>query len=117
MPFLRHYANGAAIGAVELTKELTIGRAKDNTIVLDDGTVSSHHASVCQRGNDYVMIDNGSTNGIQFNGKKVVEHVFAENDVVTLGTHDFEFVHKLPQEFEKTLRIKKSWIPGVYYTE
>jgi pSer/pThr/pTyr-binding forkhead associated (FHA) protein len=117
MAFLRHYANGAAVGAVELSDTLTIGRSKDNTIVLDDGTVSAQHAKVCLRDGNFVMIDCESTNGVQYNGKKVAEHVFAENDVVTIGTHDFEFVHKLPQEFEKTLKIKKSWIPGVYYTE
>lgn len=117
MPFLKHYANGASIGAVAIAGELTIGRAKGNTIVLDDGTVSAYHAKICRRGKDFVMIDCDSTNGIQYNGKKVKQHVFAENDIVTIGTHDFEFVHKLPQEFEQTLKIKKSWIPGVYYTK
>ena len=117
MPFLRHYANGASVGAVELVETLTIGRGRDNTIVLDDGTVSGHHAKVCKRDKHFVMIDCDSTNGIQFLGKKVKEHVFNENDIVTIGTHDFEFVHKLPQDFEKTLKIKKSWIPGVYFTE
>ena len=117
MAFLRHYANGASVGAVELGDTVTIGRAKENNIVLDDGTVSGQHAKVCRRGNEFVMIDCNSTNGIHFKGKKVSEHVFKENDVVTIGTHDFEFVHKLPQDFTKTLKIKKSWIPGVYYTE
>lgn len=117
MPFLRHYANGVSVGAVELGEELTIGRSQDNTIVLDDGTVSARHATVCKRGNQYVMVDSDSTNGIQYNGKKVREHVFQENDIVTIGTHDFEYVLNLPQAFEQTLKIKKSWIPGVYYTE
>lgn len=117
MPFLRHYANGASVGAVELEKRLTIGRSNDNGIVLDDGTVSGYHAEVQKRGDQFVMVDCNSTNGIQFNGKKIKEHYFTDNDVVTIGTHDFEFVHTLPQEFEQTLKIKKSWIPGIYYTE
>lgn len=117
MPYLRHYANGAPIGAIELTESISIGRADDNTIVLQDGTVSSHHAQVEKRGDTYLMVDNNSTNGIQFKGKKVPEHAFSNNDIVTIGTHDFEFVHTLPQEFDQTLKIKKSWIPGVYYTE
>ena len=117
MPYLRHYANGASVGAVELVDDLSIGRSNDNAIVLDDGTVSACHAKVCKRDDQFVMVDCDSTNGIQFNGKKVKEHIFSENDVVTIGTHDFEFVHSLPQEFEQTLKIKKSWIPGVYYTE
>ena len=118
MPFLRHYANGASIGAVELGKQvLTIGRANDNTIVLDDGTVSGQHAKVSRRGDVYVMEDCDSNNGLSHNGKRIKEHVFTENDIVTIGTHDFEYVHSLPQDFEKTLKIKKSFIPGVYYTE
>jgi len=114
MPFLRHYANGVSVGAVELGDTLTIGRTKENTIVLDDGTVSARHAKVGRRSDVFVMEDCDSTNGISFNGKKVKEHIFKESDVVTIGTHDFEFVHKLPQDFEKPLNIKKSCIPGVY---
>ncbi|MEX1032892.1 MAG: FHA domain-containing protein [Cellvibrionaceae bacterium] len=117
MAYLRHYANGAAVGAVELTDFLTIGRGADNTIVLDDGTVSAQHATVKKQGDLYVMADCRSTNGIAFGGKRVDDHIFAVGDVVTIGTHEFEFVHELPDDFTKTLKIKKSWIPGVYYTE
>lgn len=117
MPFLRHYANGAVIGAVELTDTLTIGRAPDNTIVLDDGTVSGEHALVEKKGDLYVMVDRESTNGVFFKGSRIKDHIFAEGDVVAIGTHEFEFVHELADEFARTLKIKKSWIPGVYYTE
>ncbi|GAB1265953.1 hypothetical protein NBRC116493_18320 [Aurantivibrio infirmus] len=117
MPYLRHFANGSPIGAVELGEAVTIGRHNTNTIVLDDGTVSGEHAMVKAHGDLYVMVDCNSTNGILFNGKRVDEHVFADGDVIAIGTHEFEFVHQLPHEFEKTLKIKKSWIPGVYYTE
>ncbi|MGQ9426038.1 FHA domain-containing protein [Gilvimarinus sp. F26214L] len=117
MAFLRHYANGAVVGAVELTDTLTIGRAADNTIVLDDGTVSARHANVNKKGDQYVITDANSTNGIFFGGKRVSDHTFADGDVITLGTHEFEFLHELPEEFAKTLKIKKSWIPGIYYTE
>ncbi|MCW8196575.1 FHA domain-containing protein [Proteobacteria bacterium 005FR1] len=117
MAFLRHYANGAVIGAVELMDSLTIGRAADNTIVLDDGTVSAEHAIVQKNGELYVMVDCDSTNGLFFRGSRIKEHIFAEGDVVAIGTHEFEFVHELADEFAQTLKIKKSWIPGVYYTE
>lgn len=117
MAFLRHYANGAVVGAVELTDFLTVGRTADNTIVVDDGTVSARHATVRKTGDLHVMADCNSTNGILFDGKRVSEHIFADGDVVTIGTHEFEFLHQLPDEFAKTLKIKKSWIPGVYYTE
>lgn len=117
MAFLRHYANGNVIGAVELGDFLTIGRATDNTIVLDDGTVSSRHAQVEKQGDSYIIKDCGSTNGLFFRGERIEEHVFEEGDVVMVGTHEFEYVHQLSDEFARTLKIKKSWIPGVYYTE
>lgn len=117
MAFLRHYANGAVIGAVELTDSVSLGRAVDNVIVLDDGTVSAHHAIVERRGDVYVIVDRDSTNGLFFKGSRVREHVFAEGDVLTIGTHEFEFVQEVRDGFARTLKIKKSWIPGVYYTE
>lgn len=117
MPFLRHFANGAPVGAIELSDEITIGRAPGNSVQIDDGTVSAQHALVRRAGDKFVIVDCDSTNGVAFQGKKVKQHEFAEGDVVTLGTHDFEFLNRLPQEFEKTLKIRKSWIPGLYYTE
>ncbi len=117
MPFLRHYANGTSVGVIELTDRVTIGRSKRNTIVLDDLTVSGVHAEVTRRANFYVIADADSTNGIYFGNDKVDEHVFAVGDIVRVGTHEFEFLAILPEEYSKTLKIKKSWIPGIYYTE
>lgn len=117
MPFLRHYANGAVVGAVELADIVSIGRSPNNTVVLDDGTVSARHATVMKSGEHFVIRDCDSTNGMFFGGERVPEHALKEGDVVTIGTHEFEFVHTLQDEFAKTLKIKKSWIPGVYYTE
>ena len=117
MPYLRHWVNGAAVGVVELAEQFTIGRAGNNDLQLDDGTVSGEHAIVKRRGELFVISDRNSTNGITLNGKRITEHTFAESDVVMIGTHEFEFLHKLPLDLTKTLKIKKSWIPGVYYTE
>ncbi|GAB1256882.1 FHA domain-containing protein [Aurantivibrio plasticivorans] len=117
MAFLRHYANGSPIGAIELTEAVTIGRADENTIVLDDGTVSGRHALVLPRDELWAVVDNNSTNGVFFQGDKITEHTFNDGDIITIGTHEFEFVFELPKEFERTLKIKKSWIPGIYYTE
>ena len=117
MPYLRHWVNGATVGVVELAEEFSIGRAGSNDLQLDDGTVSSEHAVVVRRGELFAVLDRDSTNGITLNGKRISEHTFAEGDVITIGTHEFEFLHKLPVDLSKTLKIKKSWIPGIYYTE
>jgi hypothetical protein len=35
---------------------------------------------------------------------------------VVIGTHTVRLVEQLPDSLQHTLKIKKSWIPGVYYT-
>ena len=40
-----------------------IGRAKTNDVIIDDGTVSSFHASLKQVGSDWVLKDENSKNG------------------------------------------------------
>ena len=42
---------------------LIIGRGEGCDLRLPDPSVSQHHASIRQRGSDYIIIDEGSTNG------------------------------------------------------
>lgn len=46
----------------------TIGRSADNKIVLDDKSVSTHHARIDRVKGGFEMIDLDSTNGIKVNG-------------------------------------------------
>ena len=41
----------------------TIGRDADNDVVLDDSSVSRHHATITRTGTGYVVADHGSRNG------------------------------------------------------
>ncbi len=45
------------------TTPITIGRAADSTIVLDDDFVSTNHARLTPSGKDWIIEDLGSTNG------------------------------------------------------
>lgn len=45
------------------TTPITIGRAADSTIVLDDDFVSTHHARLIPQGKNWIVEDLGSTNG------------------------------------------------------
>jgi pSer/pThr/pTyr-binding forkhead associated (FHA) protein len=49
--------------------EITVGRLEDNTLQIADGSVSSRHAVLKLQGEDYVLIDIGSTNGTRVNGQ------------------------------------------------
>lgn len=50
---------------------LSIGRAKDNDIVLANPHVSGHHAVIEREGDSFKLIDNASANGSFINGKRV----------------------------------------------
>lgn len=67
----------------ELTEALTVGRAPDNTLPIDDASVSSHHARLEPSGGGYTLIDLGSTNGTFHNGARA-----AEGEVRTLNAGD-----------------------------
>ncbi|TMD58592.1 MAG: DUF2662 domain-containing protein [Chloroflexi bacterium] len=64
---------------------ISIGRAPDNDIVLDDRRVSRRHAEVRLRLGKHTLYDLGSTNGTFVNGKKVNEIALSEGDRITFG--------------------------------
>jgi hypothetical protein len=64
---------------------LTIGRARDNGLVLGDARVSRHHARISGRRGALVLTDLGSTNGSRVNGLVVDEVVLGEGDRIVVG--------------------------------
>jgi predicted component of type VI protein secretion system len=70
----------------ELAEDLiTIGRAPDNTIVIDDASVSSHHAQLELSGEVYRLKDLESTNGTRVNGIPVTETALRFDDRIRFG--------------------------------
>jgi hypothetical protein len=65
--------------------QMTIGRARDNDLVLDDGRVSRHHARLLPRHGALVFTDLGSTNGSWLNGARIAEVALGEGDRIELG--------------------------------
>ncbi len=70
---------------------LTIGRTTDNDIQLEAGYVSRRHAIVQTDDGMTRIIDWGSKNGIQVNGKKVSEHVLNDGDTIVVGNAHFRY--------------------------
>ncbi len=100
---------------------LKFGRAVDNQVRIDDLAVSSEHAQIiCQTsgagGVTYFLEDLGSTNGSFINETKIEKQLLHHNDSLRIGWNIFTFIDENEVDFEKTSKIKKSWIPGVYYT-
>jgi hypothetical protein len=75
------------------TEHLTIGRAEDNDVRLEDPYVSRRHAVVHRAGGSLVIEDAGSRGGVTINGVAVRDPSFLrEGDVVGIGKVEFRVV-------------------------
>ncbi|MCA1830905.1 MAG: FhaA domain-containing protein [Actinomycetota bacterium] len=83
---------GKTTRAWPLSKEaLVLGRQKDCDVVIADPGISRRHAEVRREGDEWVMIDLGSTNGTEINGKRVNRHRLTPGDRLVLGETTLEF--------------------------
>lgn len=102
---------------------LKFGRSASNQVqIIDDQAVSTEHAQVVCETNDegkaaYFLEDLGSTNGSFVNEEKIEKQQLHHNDNIRIGWNVFTFIDESQVDIEKTSEIKKSWIPGVYYTK
>jgi hypothetical protein len=69
----------------------TIGRSKDCDIQLADPNVSRRHAEVRQEGPAYWVVDLGSTNGMEVNGRRQKRAKLRQGDRITLGSTELVF--------------------------
>lgn len=72
-------------------RRVVIGRSRDCDIQLADANVSRRHAELRQEGASYWVVDLGSTNGIEVNGKRVKRAKLSDGDTITLGSTDVTF--------------------------
>lgn len=71
---------------VELLRPtVSVGRALDNDVILEDPRVSRHHVQLRRRFDRYVLYDLGSQGGTQINGYPVAECVLQGGDVISLA--------------------------------
>lgn len=70
---------------------VTIGRAPECVIMLEDPNVSRNHAEIRPSGEGFVLADVGSTNGSKINGIRVSERVLNDGDELTFGSTTFRF--------------------------
>jgi len=102
---------------------LKFGRTSVNQVMIDDLAVSSEHAIIVVLQDEqgvpkYVLEDLASTNGCYINEQKIEEHqLLRHKDIVRIGWNNFTFVNDDEDDLEKTRVVKKSWIPGVYYSK
>lgn len=76
----------------ELVDDLvTIGRNPDNTIVINNPSVSARHARLQVAGETYRINDLASTNGTHVNGKPVTETLLRFDDRIRFGAAEARY--------------------------
>ena len=117
--------DGIPTAQFEIDKpELRIGRSPESDVYIDDPSVSTDHCLIETVDPDsddnpaaYYIRDLGSTNGTYVNIDRVERRRLVHEDVIRIGLKNFKFIDENSAAYVKTAKIKKSWIPGVYYTK
>ncbi|MCC5876126.1 MAG: FHA domain-containing protein [Candidatus Sumerlaeia bacterium] len=71
---------------------MSIGRARDNDVVIENLSVSRNHARIKREGGEYILTDLNSANGSLVNGHRVTKTAIRNNDVLTIGKHNLTFL-------------------------
>lgn len=91
-PFIEQVTGSDKGKIFELSStQLTIGRARENDIIVQSEAVSRLHARLIQSDGGWFIRDNGSKNGIMVNGKNCRESWLQSGDIVQVGDFVFRF--------------------------
>ena len=83
----------------ELTEDvITIGRVADNTIHIDDASVSSHHAWITMVDGGFELEDLDSTNGTRVNGQRQNKAMLADGMRLRFGQVEAVFLSDMSGE-------------------
>lgn len=83
---------GKTTRAWPLSKDaVVIGRLETCDVIVADPGASRRHAEIRREGDEWVVIDLGSTNGTEINGKRVNRHRLQPGDRILLGETTLEF--------------------------
>jgi hypothetical protein len=70
---------------------ISIGRASDNDVIVDDPMVSRHHCQLKLQHGAYSFADLGSRNGSFVNGQPISEVALGPGDLIRIGSTEIEF--------------------------
>jgi ABC transport system ATP-binding/permease protein len=90
------------------TRQLRIGRASDNDVVVSDLSVSRYHAELRRTTRGYEIVDAASHNGTYLNGQRITSAPVTETDLIGIGPATFRLVDGQLQEFIDTGDISLS---------
>jgi hypothetical protein len=70
---------------------VVLGRSREADIRVGDVNASRRHAELRQEDSSYWIVDLGSTNGVEVNGKRVDRARLSDGDRITIGTTEVVF--------------------------
>jgi adenylate cyclase len=79
------FADGGSDVVFLRKTKTTIGRVKDNDIVLPDPRISRYHSEVEKEGQGFVIKDLGSHNQVRVNGQKIKSVLLKDGDEIRIG--------------------------------
>jgi hypothetical protein len=78
------------------SSRVVIGRSREADIRVADVNISRRHAEVRQEGAGYWIVDLGSTNGLEVNGKRAERARLRDGDRILVGSTEIVFGLSLP---------------------
>jgi pSer/pThr/pTyr-binding forkhead associated (FHA) protein len=86
----------------------TIGRSPENSIRLDDMSVSSRHAEIAMRAQTCYLKDLGSTNGTLVNGQPATQVQLRAGDGIQFGKVEAYFEYDVASAAQPLPRLKEA---------
>jgi adenylate cyclase len=77
-----------------LRQETTIGRSKDNDLMLLDHTVSRKHAKITKTDQGHLLLDLGSFNGTVVNETLIQSALLKDEDIIKIGLNTLTYVSR-----------------------
>ena len=74
--------------------KVVLGRSKDSDVQVEDANVSRKHAELRREGPAWWLVDLGSTNGTELNGKRIQRSKLSDGDTITVGATDLVFAKR-----------------------
>lgn len=98
-----------------VTRKFTIGRSRNNDLILDNAHISSSHAQLSWNKNQWILSDSGSTNGTFINGERIKAQALEPDDVITFGTCPIrlKLTDKPPPSLKPLMLLIAGFILGI----
>ena len=71
---------------------LIIGRNEPSDLLITGDWISRYHAALFRNGGTTIIVDLKSKNGTRVNGKRVMQQVLINNDIISMGDHRIKFI-------------------------